>query len=902
MLLGRTEKAQGGLVGKSIMLRGLAALLLVVPLFAQGAGLGPLRVLSALGQPLNAEIDIVSLRPGEDDGLSAKLGSEQAFRRAGIAYNPGLSSLRFAVVRAGGKAVIRLTSHQPVNEPFLEMLVELQWATGRLVREYTFLLDPPEYKAPMVSAAPAPAPARVMAAQPAPAAAVPVPAARRAAAPMAAAGKSATDQLVKKGDTLSKIARQHLSGGVTLNQMMMALYRANREAFINNNINLVRAGRILRVPDRDAAAAIDTAEATREVLAQMRDFGAYRRALAAAAPAAPGSSAQREVSGRIVPKAADAAPSADKDKLKLSRADARKPGAAVSRAARDDDRAARERALKESESRITDLEKNVSDLQKLLEIKNQQVAELEKRASSTPATVAPAKAAAAAPMKAAAPAAKAAPAAPAAAKPEPAKPVAATPEAMKPAAAKPEAMKPEMAAKPAPEKPAPPAATPAAKPAAPAAKVAAAKPKPRPAPPPPPPAPSLVDEFLENPVALGGLVAVLVLLGGYGTWAWRRKKAGQSRMQGSLAGASTGGGAASVFNAPAAAAAEEEVPSVSDMAVSDTSVGSADADEVDPIAEADVYMAYGRDAQAEEILREALQKDAARPGVLAKLLEIYVGRRDAKSFEETARKLKGLVSDDSDVWAKAAAQGASIDPDNGLYSGAGAAPSAPAESAAVAAPSLDFDLDAAPGGDDTAAADLGLDAGAASQAEAPSVDFDLGGDNAPAVAAGSKPDSSADATMVLDLKAGAGDGGLDFDLGDATPAADTSDAAKPAADDGDSIDFDLNLDVGADAAPGREIDPDATVAVSSMDLSSISLDLDAPAGGSGESDPKWQEVATKLDLAKAYQEMGDKDGARELLNEVVKEGDADARRTGLSRGARSIRPRPRQRVSVAFSF
>ncbi|MDA0225709.1 MAG: hypothetical protein O2975_06300, partial [Proteobacteria bacterium] len=420
-----------------------------------------------------------------------------------------------------------------------------------------------------------------------------------------------------------------------------------------------------------------------------------------------------------------------------------------------------------------------------------------------------------------------------------------------------------------------PAAKPAAKPAAPAAKAVAAKPKPRPAPPPPPPAPSLVDEFLENPVALGGLGAVLVLLGGYGTWAWRRKKAGQSRMQDSLVGASTGGGAASVFNAPAAAAAEEAVPSVSDMAVSDTSVGSADADEVDPIAEADVYMAYGRDAQAEEILREALQKDAARPGVLAKLLEIYVGRRDAKSFEETARKLKGLVTDDSDVWAKAAAQGASIDPDNSLYSGAGVAPDAPAESAAVAAPSLDFDLDAAPGGDgageDTGASDLGLDAGEASPAEAHSVDFDLGSDDAPA-ATDSKPDASADATMVLDLKAGAGGGGLDFDLGDAAPAADASDAGKPAAD---SMDFDFNLDVGADAAPGRETDPDATVAVSSMDLSSISLDLDAPAGGSGESDPKWQEVATKLDLAKAYQEMGDKDGARELLNEVVKEGDAE---------------------------
>lgn len=673
------------------MLRGLAALLLVVPLLAQAAGLGPLRVLSALGQPLSAEIEITSLRPGEEDGLSAKLGSEQAFRQAGIAFNPALFSLRFSIARSDGKAVIRLSSPNPVNEPFLELLVELQWATGRLVREYTFLLDPPEYRTP--------------------------------------------------------------------------------------------------------------------------------------------------------------------------------------RAAREDDRAARERALKESESRITDLEKNVADLQKLLEIKNQQVAELEKRASGKPAAAMPAKPATEAP--------KPATAKPEPAKPEPAKVAAVKPEASKPEAAKPEPGKPEPmkpeTTKPEPAKPEATAADApkpeAAKPAAPVVKPAAVKPKPRPAPPPPPPPPSLVDEFLENPVALGGLGAVLVLLGGYGAWAWRRKKAGQSKMQDSLLGASTGGGAASVFNAPAATA--DEAPSVSDLPVSETSVGGAEADEVDPIAEADVYMAYGRDAQAEEILREALLKDAARPGVLAKLLEIYAGRRDTKNFEQTALKLKGLVGGDGDEWAKAAALGASIDPDNGLYSGADAASAPePATAATPAAPSLDFDLDAAPAGGDAATqaggTDMDLDSGVAPQDEpSPSIDFDLGSDSA--ADAEPKPSSSADVTAVMDLKAGADGSGLDFDLGDAAPAA------KSDSEDGNSIDFDLNLDVDNAGTPGkgggREIDPDATVAVSSMDLSSISLDLDTPAGGGGESDPKWQEVATKLDLAKAYEEMGDKDGARELLNEVLKEGD-----------------------------
>src|SRR6185503_15043871 len=113
--------------------------------------------LSALGQPLRAEIDIVSVQPGEDDGLVARLGSQQAFAQAGIELNPALLGIRFAIERRDGHPLLRLTSTQPMNEPFLDMLIELQWNAGRLVREYTFLLDPPEYRGSQVAAAPAPA-------------------------------------------------------------------------------------------------------------------------------------------------------------------------------------------------------------------------------------------------------------------------------------------------------------------------------------------------------------------------------------------------------------------------------------------------------------------------------------------------------------------------------------------------------------------------------------------------------------------------------------------------------------------------------------------------------------------------------------------------------------------------
>jgi pilus assembly protein FimV len=277
-------------------------------------------------------------------------------------------------------------------------------------------------------------------------------------------------------------------------------------------------------------------------------------------------------------------------------------------------------------------------------------------------------------------------------------------------------------------------------------------------------------------------------------------------------------------------------------------------------------MAYGRDAQAEEILKEALQKDSSRTPVHAKLLEIYANRKDAKAFEQSALKLKGLTNGAGPDWDKAASLGRSIDPQNGLYASTGGA--APAAAAAVAmpsfdapAPTLDFDIGGA-GQASAAAPDLTLDIGAAPKADDTGLDFDVTG-------GGQKKDVSFEETVVAPSVADKTQA-MDFnlDLGSpAEPAAPAARAPAPAADPG--LTFDLNLDLG-----GGDKQAEAPAAA---DLSSISLDLggpgDAPAAGGG-TDPKWQEIATKLDLAKAYEEMGDKDGARELLNEVMKDGDA----------------------------
>ena len=125
-----------------------AVVWLALATVAHAAGLGRLTVLSPLGQPLLAEIEIVSLQPGEEEGLSARLAAPEAFEQAGIDINPALNSLRINLERRDKRPFLRVTTLQPVNEPFLDLLVELQWNTGRLVREYTFLLDPPEYKGP----------------------------------------------------------------------------------------------------------------------------------------------------------------------------------------------------------------------------------------------------------------------------------------------------------------------------------------------------------------------------------------------------------------------------------------------------------------------------------------------------------------------------------------------------------------------------------------------------------------------------------------------------------------------------------------------------------------------------------------------------------------------------------
>ncbi|HZR67673.1 MAG TPA: FimV/HubP family polar landmark protein [Burkholderiales bacterium] len=926
----------------------LAVACALAPGYACAAGLGKITVQSALGQPLRAEIEVVSLQQGEADSLNAKLAAIAAFRQADIEFNPVLQSVKFTVEpRPGGKLVVLMSSTQPINEPYVDMLVEVNWASGRLLREYTFLLDPPEYRAPTLTAAKQPSAAPAAAPAPAPMAAAPAPQApaAQAAAPaesapaapaestaqsepkepaqggepaapgettaqpaaeapkapeeheLASEAKPAATYEVKRGDTLSKIALRNKVDGLTLQQMLVALFRANQEAFVGDNMNRLRAGKIITIPDKEEMAAVGTGDARRFVSAQMADFNDYRRSLGLAVAEAPArADAGRQAGGKIgSPGEQQAAAPKEpaKDQLRLSSGDAKAGGNAAAVAAADD-AAAKDKALKEANERVAMLEKNVADMQRLLALKSGAGAQAQQQAEAAKAA-APAPAAKAAP----APAAKAAPA------PVPAPVVAAQPApAPAPAAAK--APDPAPAAKSAPTQVAqatPPGAAPkvpeapkapeAAK--APEAPKVAAAPKAAPkAAPPSAPAPDLVDELLANDYTIPGGAGLAVVLLGYAAYAWRKKKR--------EAGAATelSGAPSSDANSVFGTSGGQSIDTGSSSFQSDFSqsgIGKIDTEEIDPIAEADVYMAYGRDAQAEEILKEALAKDSGRPAIRLKLLEIYANRKDTRAFQDSVGELQSITGGQGPEWDKAMSLGRGIDPQNAMYGGAGApevttpdlaaAPAAPMmpdlvlPSTETPAAALDFNLDLGSGTPAEQTPDIALDAEPMAAAAPGGLDFDLGlGGDRPAQ---EQSDFSPGGTLIIDspfapeaAPAGA-DAPLNFDL--ELPAAAPAPIAAPAAPvaaasaGGDGmIEFDLGGLPGA--APEPQAEPAKAPAI---DLSAIDLDIgaepaaEAPSGGAP--DPRWQEVATKLDLAKAYDEMGDKDGARELLKEVVKEGD-----------------------------
>jgi pilus assembly protein FimV len=532
-----------------------------------------------------------------------------------------LLDLRFAVEkRAGRSGCGQGDSSKPINEPFLDFLVELNWPSGRLVGNTLScsirLKLPPKKIVETVPGggmtgefAPRKAPA------PRPAPIVPKPAATKA--PAEPQKTSGTDtHLVQRGETLRKIAAETKPEGVSLEQMLVGLYKNNPEAFIGSNINRLKSGAILSIPDKASVEAIPQSEARKVYVAQASDWNAYRQKLASAVAAAPGKveSGGQVSSGKIAPKVEDKAAPAElpKDQVKVSRTEMAAQAAATAKAS--EDALAKDRALKDAQERLAQLEKNVGELQKLVETKSQKLAELQQQAAVKKDE----------PKPAPVPAAVVAPKPVEVAKPvEPSK--VPEPPKVEPVKAE-EPAKPVEVVKP----PEPPKIV-EAKPAAPV------EPKKTPPPPPEPePEPGFIEGLLSDPLPLAGGGGILALLAGYFFYKRRRDNGpaettaapGPSSLGPNSVFRMTGGQSVDTGNTP---------PQTGDF--SQTGPGTIDTDEVDPVAEADVYMAYGRDTQAEEILLEALQKDPHRTAIHAKLLEIYANRRSMKQFETLASEL-----------------------------------------------------------------------------------------------------------------------------------------------------------------------------------------------------------------------------------------------------------------------
>ncbi len=346
------------------MIRTLLKVLLLVGLLlssglTEAAGLGELKVISALGQPLRAEIDLVSLREDEKASLDVHIAPSAVFQTVGVQYNPLLSKVKVSVARhPDGSPYIRMESSEIVNDPFLDVIIELSWSTGQLRREYTMLFDPVEY--PKMSASVSPPKSQPESALTKP---VPLPAPTEPSRP-------ANAVRVKRGDTLSRIAKEVKPQEVTLEQMLVGLFEANPQAFSGRNMNRLESGQILRVPSAADLAQIDPHDAQKMVRVQYVDWNAYRQKLATAAVSR-GGKLSRSASGKITAAAESRAPELavqPKEVLKLSK------GAAGAATTKMEDEAAKVKALKNESERILKLEKNIQDMNKLLEMKKKEIA------------------------------------------------------------------------------------------------------------------------------------------------------------------------------------------------------------------------------------------------------------------------------------------------------------------------------------------------------------------------------------------------------------------------------------------------------------------------------------------------------------------------------------------------
>jgi pilus assembly protein FimV len=840
---------------KTVLAAAASALFGLLGSNASALSLGRVTVQSALGEPLRAEVDIPEINAEEAASLKMAVAQPSAFQAAGLEYNPAMGSLKASLqTRANGRAFVRLSSDRAINEPFVDMILEATWASGRIVRDYTMLFDP----APLKKISPAaPPPVQTPSQTQAPSAEPP---ATRPAAPkvesrpvqrLAPATETPSQKQVeqsqkikvKTGDTASGIAATIMPANVSLDQMLVAMLRANPDAFIRDNVNRMKAGAVLEVPTEAQANTTTESEASQIILAQSRDFNEFRRKLASNAPEVQQTPADRQASGRLQAQVEDKkTETPTPDKLTLTK------GAVQTKIA--EDQLAKDRAAADAASRAAELTKNIDDLGKLGVSASNSAAPSQQVAVADAAPVALAVPAAVPDTPAAAPA------------PAPVE---------KPAVTAPAAP--------------PPAAVPA-----PAAE------------------PGFVDELIENPLVPAGAAGLIALLAALGIYRMRQRKnkahVDSSFMESHLKPESFFGasGGQSVDTNDSGTSGSSMVYSPSQLV----------ADDVDPVAEADVYLAYGRDLQAEEILREALRTQPGRIAIHQKLVDIFAKRNDAHALEEIAALGFKITGGTGAEWARICELGLGIDPNNALYQ-PGGQPLTPNETPPLTDEDLPMDSDENSEDLDSLRATLSMDAAEENPVATGGVDLDLdldfSFDDEPAsqITEATPSDLAPVAELPsLDDDAGALDSAsmtLEFEpptqvlQPSPTSTAKLNDinfdlsalddlTSEPAALDAaiDSEEFKVQAatsfgttEPGALTASEPEEGPGPDLSMLDFDLGSLSLDLNTPESSDANAAPVEHEdpLMTKLALAEEFSAIGDDDGARALIEEVLSEATGD---------------------------
>ncbi|ROO13789.1 peptidoglycan-binding protein [Pseudomonas fluorescens] len=849
---------------------------------AHALGLGELTLKSTLNQPLVAEIELLDVKDLTAAEVVPSLASPEDFAKAGVDRQAFLNDLTFTpVLNASGKSVLRVTSSKPLSEPMVKFLVQVMWPNGRLLRDYSVLLDPSKFSPQTADAAAQPAPSQTI------------------AAPTTGATHP-TQYTTTPRDTLWEIAAKARTGG-SVQQTMLAIQALNPDAFIGGNINRLKTGQVLRLPDSVQSTALPQSKAIAEVAAQNEAWRQGRRYVAK-----PGTG-QQQLDATNRGRGNTGAAQNAQDNLSLVSAEsakARGKGPAGDAKALSNKLAVTQESLdttrrdnEELKSRMSDLQSQMDKLQKLIELKNNQLAKLQAEGAG------------------AAPAANAA----APAVPAITAELAATPPAT-PAEAAPT---PESAI-------APPAETPVVEPVV--------------APKPPVDEEKTFNELLTNPILLGliggGAVVLALLL----LLLARRRKAQQEaekhlRMaralseeqefsaeqdlpESSFEGLETP--AASVkLNTPAPAPAAVVAPVVAPIVMAEPIaaplVAPAAERSDDVLDKAQSHINAGRLNQAAALLEEGVSLEPQRSDLRLKLMEVYGQQGDRDAFVGQERQLVANGDNFAKVEElKSRFPAMAVVAASGLAAAAVAAeldaqyvkdllldePEAPApapaeddldsafdlslddldnitpvEPAPVVEPEAPVELDEFPADDD-----LSFESVLQQQTDIKEnlddlsdfdLDMDLGAEPAPAV-------DLADDDFLLDLDEGV----KDLPPVEAPVVADVpqDDLELPA-------DFDLSLADEMDSNPAAE--PDTFAAElddvnAELDRLSQSIaeptftEADAASGGDlGEDDFDFlagtDEAATKLDLAQAYIDMGDSDGARDILNEVLTEGDEKQR-------------------------